>query len=88
MKTKLVVVVKGNGRNSSISPQNYEQPSSFSLKNFDQTSSFSHQNYNPGVEGFELKGYYLLTVVSIRKSVMEEKFVFMSHFFNLRISLE
>ena len=80
--------MEGNGRNSSISPQNYAQTSSFSLKNYDQTSSFSFQNYDQGVQGFELKGYFLLTGGSIQKSEMEEKFIFRPPFIPLRISLE
>ena len=69
--------MKVNGRNSSISPQNY-----------DQTSSFSFQNYDQGVQGFELKCYFLLTDGSIKKSEMEEKFAFRPPFIPLRISLE
>ena len=76
-KTKLVVGLKGNGQNPSISPQNN-----------DQTSSFSLDNYDKGEQGFESKGYFLITGESIKKSEMQEKFVFRHPFFHKRISLE
>ena len=69
----------GNGRNSSISLKTTTKlfPCSFSFKNYDQ-----------GVQGFKLKGYFLVTGGSIKKSGMEEKFVFRPPFIPLRISLE
>ena len=60
-KAKLFVVLEGNGRNSSITPKNYEQTFSFSLQNYDQTSSITLQNYDQGVQDFELNRHLLLT---------------------------
>ena len=60
-KAKLVLVVEGNGRNSSNSPQNYNQTLSFSLQNYDKTSSLSLQKQYQRAQDLELNGYFLLT---------------------------
>ena len=88
MKAKQVVVLEGNGRNSSVSPQNYDQTSSYSLKNYDQSSSVSLQNYDQGVQDFDFNGLFLLTGGSILKTKMEEMFVFKSSFIPNRVIVE
>ena len=60
-KAKMVIVLEVSGRNSSISPQNYDQTSSFPSRTTTQLHSFPPLNYIQGIQHFHLNGYFLLT---------------------------
>ena len=67
-------------QSSSISLRNYDQSPSISLRNYDQSPSISLPNYDQGVQHFQFEGFFLLTGGAIKKTELEEKFVFMSTF--------